>query len=321
MAYKDNCDFIKNRITLGKNSRPTDNLSIVSNSLVVSPGNDVQFTSVDQDANFLWNSSTGSLSLGGSIEVSTIRNFDLISSLDITSTADIMLSTQLGDIVMTSGDAIVTVSDAFFEISSSSTTELVVDNIAGSIKLTSDNIQLRDASSFSTLALTPSGLTFDKPKVDYQSWFAPQAFSTFGGTWVLTRIISSGVPSVILRKTNTLAETTYVHTTLTLPGRTTVEKGYRLTRVRLVYEVTTQALVGINAKIAHHHPGSSALVAIDDSDLVAGIGIGFHYREVVISSPSFTNSGFLALDIEFATDTNSGIDLSGVLAEFDYNML
>jgi hypothetical protein len=193
------------------------------------------------------------------------------------------------------------------------------------IKIISDKITLSTSDSSTILEFTNDGLNINKPKSDYLKWIPFSIFTPSNSTWNVQRKLSGSNPLYCLTKNNS-SETSWLHSTFNCSFRKTLNKGKRIKNIYVGYEIETQNITSISAKLTvvqFNNPSPTPVLSnipINESELNTGILVGEHYKKIEIVTPQFINAqAFVSFEIEITTPINSIFNFYGIHLEFDYN--
>ena len=200
------------------------------------------------------------------------------------------------------------------------------------VQVTSDIIAINAHDNTNLLSLdTINGIQSDLYKTDYRTWIPYIRFDPGNyGIWLSERSIISGSNSIYYWKKQPKSEISYISCDINECIRSTMNKGFKLTKLLFSYKIENSDINSIIPTITKktfnsNNPNSSITITnipYSDNNLNNGIFIGDHYRSISISSPFYINDESI-LTIELTIDTNntSLFKFYGMFLEFHQNHL
>jgi hypothetical protein len=204
-------------------------------------------------------------------------------------------------------------------VNNNSETTISTDKITTSI----------NSSTYSMTFDSINGLEVSEPKTDYKSWIPYNKFDSIDGIWITTREIVSSRPIYYWNK-DAIAETAIIAVDLTNPIRERTDKGFKLDRIYISYEIETDSINSITPLFTKKtydvsmptNGASLTTIGFTNGNLLSGTTTGEHYRYIDISSSFFINDeSVINFELSFDTNSTSVVKFYGIMLHYTQNHL
>ncbi len=282
-----------------------DELGIVANNFNVDIATNITFASTSGDM---------LTSVGGDITTELTGTYGVSITGGANETLTIDNQNGIVNIISGSSDAnAIALTTTFGGISASADS---------SIDMTSNtNISMTTGTVQANVDET-NGLTVNKSKDDYLRWISYKDFDAFSGLWTSRRDLDAGVPYYYWEK-DIIADVSQIFATIDLSSRLSIDKGYQLTGIYVVYEIRVETLNSITPLINSTTFNPNAPTATPTRTNIPftgtlGTSIDYHYELITLDTPQFINTNS-QLSIEFTIDSAATSEFKFLGIHLAYN--